>query len=140
LRVSCACGINLSHSCNGKFLSTVANPAMKWFLNVWIARSAALTRWFSGSTSCSVASCSFRNCLIVLEHSLSLTWNCGLNPFDITEIFKYFPWAREGGCYDYTIPKDPKSHSPVHNQGYADNTVCVSSFKLASLLYYPHIN
>jgi hypothetical protein len=57
---------------------------------------------------------------------------------DITEIFKYVPWAREGGCYDYTIPKDPKSHSPVHNQGYADNTVCVSSFKLASSILFTY--
>jgi hypothetical protein len=31
---------------------------------------------------------------------------------NITEILKYVPWAREGGCYSYTIPRDPKSHSP----------------------------
>ena len=31
---------------------------------------------------------------------------------NITEILKYVPWAREGGCYSNTIPKDLKSHSP----------------------------
>jgi hypothetical protein len=35
-----------------------------------------------------------------------------INNNNITEILKYVPWAREGGCYSYTIPKDPKSHSP----------------------------
>ena len=38
------CASNSHHSCSGKFLLTVASPAMKWFLKVWIALLAALTR------------------------------------------------------------------------------------------------
>ena len=42
---------SLSHKCKGKSLSTLHNPAMKWFLNVLIARSAAFRRWMPGGTS-----------------------------------------------------------------------------------------
>ena len=38
------CGNNLSHSCIGKFGSSVAIPVRKSFLHVWIARSAAFRR------------------------------------------------------------------------------------------------
>jgi hypothetical protein len=37
-----ACGSSLSHRLRGKFLSVLLNPAMKWFLNMRIACSAAL--------------------------------------------------------------------------------------------------
>jgi len=43
LSVICACGRNSSHSWIGKSMSTVASPAMKWCLKVWMALSAALT-------------------------------------------------------------------------------------------------
>lgn len=48
---SCACGMNLLHMAAGQSLSIVQNPAMRWFLKVWMARSAALTLWLCGSTS-----------------------------------------------------------------------------------------
>jgi hypothetical protein len=38
------------------------------------------------------------------------------NNNNITEILKYVPWAREGGCYSNTIMRDPKSHSPGHQR------------------------
>ena len=42
--VSCTCGVNLSHNCSGKSWSVVVSAAMNASLNVWIARSAAITR------------------------------------------------------------------------------------------------
>jgi hypothetical protein len=38
------------------------------------------------------------------------------NNNNITEILKYVPWAREGGCYSNTIMRDPKSHSSPGHQ------------------------
>jgi len=35
--VSSACGVSQSHRKIGKSLSTLHRPAMKWFLNIWIA-------------------------------------------------------------------------------------------------------
>jgi hypothetical protein len=43
-RESSACGSNLSQRLSGKLRSVLIIPAMKWFLNVHIARSAALRR------------------------------------------------------------------------------------------------
>lgn len=43
-RESCACGINLDQIAAGQCLSMVQNPEIRWFLNVWMARSAAFTR------------------------------------------------------------------------------------------------
>ena len=40
--VMVACSSSLSHKCRGKSLSTLHNPAMNWFLNVRMARLAAL--------------------------------------------------------------------------------------------------
>jgi hypothetical protein len=40
-----ACGSNLSHRFSGKLRSVLLSAAMKWLLNVRIARSAALRRW-----------------------------------------------------------------------------------------------
>ena len=37
-----ACGRRQSHRCMGKFLSVEQRPAMKWFLKVRMAHSAAL--------------------------------------------------------------------------------------------------
>ena len=44
LRVSSTCGKNSSHNWIGHVGSMVARLAMKWSLNVAMARSAALTR------------------------------------------------------------------------------------------------
>ena len=54
---SSAFGNNLSHKCNGKCLSTLHRPAMKWFLNMRIARSAALRRC---SNPCKVVGCEYK--------------------------------------------------------------------------------
>jgi hypothetical protein len=51
LSVSNACGRSLSHKCSGNIGSHDANPAIKWFLNVCIALSAALRRWMCGGTN-----------------------------------------------------------------------------------------
>ena len=46
-----ACSINLSHCDTGKSGSTVASPALKWYLNVCIDRSVKFARWLCGGTS-----------------------------------------------------------------------------------------
>jgi hypothetical protein len=43
-----ACGNSLSDWFSGKWWSVLLNPAMKWFLNVRLARSAAL--WHCGDS------------------------------------------------------------------------------------------
>ena len=42
-RVIAACVVRWSHSCSGQWLSVDASPLMNWFLNVWMALSAAFT-------------------------------------------------------------------------------------------------
>ena len=78
--VRLAWGTSLSHRWSGKSLSHVANPAMKWFLNVLIARSAALLRWMYGGANSNVASSSTMNSLSALEHSLSSFASLGDSP------------------------------------------------------------
>ena len=51
LSVGSACSHMRSHSETGKSGSQVARPALKWFFQVWIARSAALRRWTWGGTN-----------------------------------------------------------------------------------------
>ena len=51
------CGRSLSHSCIGKLGSTVQSPAIRWFLYVLIARSAALRLWIWGGTRWNVTLC-----------------------------------------------------------------------------------
>ena len=46
-----ACYNSLPQSCNGKFGLTLHNHAIKWFLNVRIARSAAFLRCMFGVTN-----------------------------------------------------------------------------------------
>ena len=46
-----ACQSSSHQSCNEKELSTVHSPTIKWFLNVWIASSAAFTLCLCGSTN-----------------------------------------------------------------------------------------
>ncbi len=45
LSVSLTCGVSFTHSWRGNSLSVVASAAMKASLKVYIARSAAFTRW-----------------------------------------------------------------------------------------------
>lgn len=77
---SCACGINLLHIAAGQFGSIVQNPAMRWFLKVWIALSAAFTRWLCGSTNCILMLLASRYVCTVLLATLSIILNCGLKP------------------------------------------------------------
>jgi len=51
LSISIACGRSCSHKCSGKSLSTLHSPVIKWFLNIWIACSAALWQWTCGGTN-----------------------------------------------------------------------------------------
>ena len=81
LSVSCACGTNCVHSTSGKSSSQVHSPAMKWLLYVRMARSAALTRWLCGSTSCTpMSASSFKYFTIAFDAMLSKMLNLGLNP------------------------------------------------------------
>jgi len=72
LRVSCTWGRNSSQSCRGQVGSTVDSVEMKCSLNVAIARSAALTRWLCGGTSCRSIFCLWMCLTTALEHSLSM--------------------------------------------------------------------
>ena len=61
---SWTCGASLSQSCIGKSTSVVPRAPMNLFLNVCIARSAALMRWLPGSTNWSRHCCGVRYDLI----------------------------------------------------------------------------
>ena len=71
--VNTHCGNKRSYSCIGKFGSTVTNPALKWFLKVWIALSALFARWICGGTNWSSTPALSMACLRSLEISLSMT-------------------------------------------------------------------
>ena len=58
-------------------------PAMKWFLKVWMARSAALRRWMCGGASWKSTSSSVMNDWRAAEASLSKRWRAGLSPRDM---------------------------------------------------------
>ena len=74
--VNSACGKSLSHIGSGKLEGVVQKLEMRWFVAVWIARSAAFAWWLWGGTSCLVTPWDFRKSLISWEHSLSR--NCRL--------------------------------------------------------------
>jgi hypothetical protein len=77
--VSVVCGSSLSHKCIGKSLSLLANPAMKWFLNVQMALSAVFCLWIYGGASWYSTSLCVRNSLSAVEHSLSRCANLGVS-------------------------------------------------------------
>ncbi len=77
-----ACGMSRSHSARGNFGSQVASPALKWFFQVWMARSAALRRWTWGGTSWKFTECLVKACFITWEHSLSKICRVGEKPLD----------------------------------------------------------
>ena len=75
---------------------------MKWFLYVWMARSAALTRWFVGSTNCHLQFSFLGKVVMGLVHWLSVTlpfifqlvehrFKC----FDDGLIFQIVDWLRK---------------------------------------------
>jgi hypothetical protein len=43
-----AWGMRSSHSVRGNLGLHVARPEQKWYIQVWMARSAALWRWLCG--------------------------------------------------------------------------------------------
>ena len=57
LSVVRVCGRILSQRLIGKFLCVLHDPAMKWFLKVWIARLAAFCQYTCGGTSCQSIFC-----------------------------------------------------------------------------------
>ena len=75
LIVSCIWGRNLSYSCIGQSLSTVASAAMMWYFIAFTAGSAALTRWLCGSTNLIATLSALTYFWTALEHSLSIMCN-----------------------------------------------------------------
>ena len=75
-----ACSINLSHSAKGKFGLTLARPALKWFLKVWIDLSNKFRLWVYGGTNCYVGLLSINACTNYCDTSLSMTYVCGATP------------------------------------------------------------
>ena len=80
LRVMSACGRSFSHRIKGKSGSVLQRPAMKWFLKVRMARSAALRRWMWGGASWKSMSWLSMNCMSAVDASLSSRWRLGLSP------------------------------------------------------------
>ena len=79
LRMMNACGISLFHLLSGIFILQDDNPARKWFLKVWIARSAAFWRWMWGGTSWRNIFFLWSAFLNSLEHSLSTIYKSGFH-------------------------------------------------------------
>ena len=69
--VSRQCGSNLDQIWTGKFLFTLASPAMKLFLNVGIDPSAEFFLWRWGGTSWKRLSFAVMNFCKTVWHSLS---------------------------------------------------------------------
>ena len=62
------------HRESGDLSSTLLRMETKWFLNVWIARSAILQWWQSGGTNLWVIPLSVMHSLNFAKHSLSNWW------------------------------------------------------------------
>ena len=77
---------NWSHNCVRHWLSVDHKPLMKWFLNVWMARSAALTRWLVGSTNCYLQFFERRYFLRGVTAWFSVTLKVGLCPFPVNSL------------------------------------------------------
>ena len=73
--------MSLSHLFNGKFLCAVHSPAIKWFLTVLIALSAAFLRWHPEVTNWTVIfSLVSRKAMRSVDTSLSRMWKVGRIP------------------------------------------------------------
>ena len=81
-RVMSHWGRRRSHSLSGKFGSQEQRPAMKWFLKVWMARSAALRRWLWGGTRWKSILYFVKAALRSDEHSMSRICRSGAYPLD----------------------------------------------------------
>ena len=68
----------MSHLLNGKFLCAVHIPAIKWFLNILIALSAAFLRWHPAGANWKVMfSLVSRKAMRYVDTSLSRMWKVG---------------------------------------------------------------
>ena len=79
-------GSRRHHKCSGK-LGFTHSAAMKWFLNVRIALSAALRRCMPGGASWKSISASTRNCFRSVDASLSSLWSCGRSPAAVSLLY-----------------------------------------------------
>ena len=77
LSVISAWGMRRSHRSRGNWGSVLHKPAMKWLLNVLMARSAAFRRCMCGGTNWKSTCCSCMYCFSCSEHSLSRRCNFG---------------------------------------------------------------
>ena len=75
-----ACGINKSQQFAGESGSAPLSMAMKWFLKVWMARSAGFALWSPGETNCYGMLIDLRRSLKSLEISLSSRMLFARNP------------------------------------------------------------
>ena len=76
-----AIGKRLSHLFNGNFLCDMHSPAIKWFLNVLIALSAAFLRWHPAGANWTVVFSSVsRKAMRSVYTSLSRMWKVGRSP------------------------------------------------------------
>ena len=69
LSVNSAWKINLHQRCSGKSGGHELSPAMRWFLAVLMARSAAFRLWHPGGTSWNSISLSVMNCFAACHSS-----------------------------------------------------------------------
>ena len=77
---------NWSHNWVGHWLSVEHKPLMKWFLNVWMARLAALTQWLACSTNCHLQCFERRYFLRGVTAWLSVTFKVSLCPFSVNSV------------------------------------------------------
>ena len=84
LRVITACGISLSQMWRGKVGSTEQSPAMKWFLNVCMARSALFLRCRPDGVSWKSMSSLVISLMRAREASLSRRWSRGCSPLALS--------------------------------------------------------
>ena len=80
LSVMVAWGKRWSHNNKGKIGSTVHRAAMKWFLKVLTALSAAFLQCMCGGTSWNCISESSKYFLRSSDISISMMWSLGVNP------------------------------------------------------------
>ena len=78
--VTCTCLSMRSQSCIGNFGSVPQRTAIKRFLNVRIACSAALRRCIFGGESWKLIELNVMNLRSMADASLSIRWSDGLSP------------------------------------------------------------
>ena len=74
------CGNNLHQIFAGHWQSHLWRLLMKWFLKVWMARSAGFDRWLCGLASWMSIFLSVMHLIIACDASLSSRWRMGLIP------------------------------------------------------------